>query len=187
MKIFFLCSLILLALCSLIAMRIAPEAPAGKTMLIWTSDDNPMRRAQIEPFDKRYPQYQVELDPSNAKPEKIIIQSIGGVGPDIFDCYDTFELAAYVKAGIAWDITDELTKRGIDINGTWPAVHADCVAGGCVYGFPINAAVNGIWFHKEMFDEAGIPYPKGQMTWEEMIQIAQRVTQRDPSAQISRD
>jgi ABC-type glycerol-3-phosphate transport system substrate-binding protein len=186
MKVFFLCTLAVLGLASVVAMNIAPKAPAGKTILTWTTDDNPMRRDQIAPFEARYPQYIVDLDPSNAKPEKIIIQSIGGVGPDIFDCYDPFELAAYTKAGIAWDITDELKKRGIDINGTWPAVHADCVHDGRVYGFPTNAAVNGIWFHKEMFDEAGIAYPTGRMTWEEMIPIAQKLTQHDANGNITR-
>src|SRR5438477_9821423 len=112
MRVFALIFLALLAL-SALAWEIRPAPPpSGKTPLIWCSDDNPLRRAQIEPFNALYPQYDLRLDPTNSEMEKVIVQSLAGVGPDCFDCYSANQLSAYVRADIAWDVTDELKKMG---------------------------------------------------------------------------
>ena len=112
--------------------------------------------------------------------QKVIVQSIGGVGPDIFDCYTGFQLSAYVKSGIAWDVTDELANAGIDPRAdVWAAVHPIIFYEGRVYGFPTNASVNAIWFHKDIFEAEGIPFPTGPMTWDEFLPLARRLTVRD--------
>src|SRR5262245_29525871 len=142
MKSFFVISFVALVLLSLIAWTTQPKPiERTKIQLVWTSDDNPFRRAQLAPFNDIYPRYHLELDPGNVELEKVIVQSQAGVGPDLFDCYSGFALTAFVKAGIAWDITDELKKRGIDVEKeTWPATLPCCIYNGRVYGFPVNAA-----------------------------------------------
>ncbi len=122
MKALFLSTFAALSILSLIAQATKPHPDSTKTRLIWSSDDNPFRRAQLEPFNKLHPEDDVVLDPNNAESQKVIVQSLAGVGPDLFDCYSGFQLSAYVKAGIAWDITDELKKLNIDVKQTWPAV-----------------------------------------------------------------
>ena len=95
MKSFFLITFIALVLLSLIARLTQPKPIAPtKTQLVWTSDDNPFRRAQLAPFNDLYPQYHLELDPGNVELEKVIVQSLAGVGPDLFDCYSGFALTA---------------------------------------------------------------------------------------------
>jgi maltose-binding protein MalE len=180
-------ALLLLAL-SFLAWKLTPRAQEnGKTFLTWVSDDNPMRRAQIEPFNHTHPQYELKLDPTNAGMEKVIVQSLGGVGPDLFDCYDPFQLSAYVKAGIAWDVTDELTKLGIDVKSeTWQAVHPDCIVDGRIYGFPTNAAANGVWFHKDVLAEAGVRAPSGAWKWDELLELAKKLTVRDANGRVQR-
>ncbi|HNT34656.1 MAG TPA: hypothetical protein PKH07_06645, partial [bacterium] len=89
--------LILIAL-SIVAWLIEPPlAEHGKTPLIWTSDDNPARREQIDLFNELHPMFQVKLDPSNSDMQKVIVQSLAGVGPDLFCSYNGFQLSAYVK------------------------------------------------------------------------------------------
>ncbi|HWA82409.1 MAG TPA: extracellular solute-binding protein, partial [Fimbriimonadaceae bacterium] len=110
----------------------------------------------------------------------VIVQSIGGVGPDIFDCFNPSQLSAYVRSGIAWDVGDELAKRGIDIR-------RDCFSGilntaifdGKVYGIPTNIAADGIWFHRDLFRQYGIPLHSGPWKWSEFLPIAEKLTQRD--------
>ena len=119
--------------------------------------------------------------------EKVIVQSLAGVGPDLFDCYSPFQLTAYVRAGVAWDITDELAKMNLDVRKlAWPAVWPDCIYEGRVYGFPANAAVDGIWYNKTFFDQAGVPYPSGPWTWDQLLVIAQKLVRHDASGKITR-
>jgi ABC-type glycerol-3-phosphate transport system substrate-binding protein len=57
---------------------------------------------------------------------------------------------------------------------------------GRIYGFPTNAAVNGIWFHKDVLDAAGVAYPKGQWKWDQLIPLAQKLTIRDERGRVLR-
>ncbi|HUT34599.1 MAG TPA: extracellular solute-binding protein [Planctomycetota bacterium] len=127
----------------------------------------------------------LRLDPSNVGMQKVIVQCIGGVGPDLFDCYDGFQLSAYVRSGIAMDATDALAAAGINVaKDCWAAAHPNCIYEGRTYGFPTNASVNAIWINKEIFDRHGIAYPKGPWTWDEFIPLAQRLTVKGASGRM---
>lgn len=179
-------ALVGLAILSLVAWAIQPRPVAdGRIILTWVSDDNPARREQIALFNRLHPEYCVELDPANSGSEKVIVQAIGGVGPDLFDCYDGFQLSAYVKSGIAWDVTDELAKAGIDVaRDAWPAAFPNALYEGRTYGFPTNAGCNAIWFNKDIFDRCGEPYPKGSWTWAEFIGVARRLTVQEEGGRV---
>lgn len=181
MKLFFSVALVVLVLLSALAWNLAPAPPRdGKIPLVWCSDDNPARREQIALFNKLHPQYQLRLDPSNMDAQKIIVQSIAGVGPDMFDCYSGSMLRLYVKSGIAWDVTDQLRDEGINVTeDLWPPAQQCITYNDRTYGFPNNAGSYGVFYNKELFDKAGIAYPKGQWTIEQFIETAKKLTVRD--------
>jgi multiple sugar transport system substrate-binding protein len=84
-------------------------------------------------------------------------------------------------------VTDALKARGIDVQrDTYAGIQGNAISGGRVYGVPTNIAADGIWFHKDLFDEAHIPYPKGPIKWDQMIALAQRLTTRDARGKITR-
>ncbi len=181
MKVFFSVSFGVLILLSVFAWRLAPPpSKSGKTPLVWCSDDNPARREQIALFNKLYPQYDLKLDPSNMDQQKIIVQSIADVGPDLFDSYSASDVMSYAKSGIAWDITDQLAKANISVkDDLWPVAQTVITYNGRVYAFPTNAGAFAVWFNKDLFDKAGIPYPKGSWTWEQFLPVAKKLTIRD--------
>ena len=186
MRYFFGVSLGILILLSIFAWMIQPKpVNDGKLSLVWVSDDNPARHKQIDIFNQLYPRYKLHLDPTNADMQKVIVQSLGGVGPDLFCAYDGFQLATMVKAGIAWDVTDELKKRGIDMQqDLWQGARPTYEYENRIYGFPTNVAVDAVWINKDIFDRMQIPYPRGAMTWDEFIPIAKKLTVRDSNGRI---
>lgn len=177
-----------LLLLSVVAWKIQPAPGAeGKIPLVWVSDDNPVRRGQIALFNKLFPEYDLRLDPTPSGMEKVIVQCLAGVGPDLFDCYDGYQLAAYVRSGIAWDVTESLHRAGIDpARDVWKAAQPIFIQRGRVYGHATNVAVNALFFHKDIFDQAGVPYPHGTMTWEEFLPLARRMTVRDSRGRAQR-
>lgn len=181
MKLFFSISFGVLVLLSVLAWAIKPPPTEhGKTPLVWVSDDNPVRRDQIDLFNRLNPNYLLKLDPSNVNMEKVIVQSLAGVGPDLFCVYDAFGLSTYVKSGIAWDVTDKLTECKFDIQSqVWSCSYPTFMFEERAYGFPANVAADALWYNKEIFDKAKLPYPKGPMTWQEFIALAQKMTIRD--------
>lgn len=188
MKVFALIFVFLLA-ATAVAWWIQPPAQSGgKTPLIWVSDDNPGRRAHIQLFNQLHPELELRLDPDNGGMEKVIVQSVGGVGPDLFDCYGPAQLASYVKADIAWDVTDELSRAGVNVRReVWSAVLPYVVYNGRIYGFPANVSADALWFNKDIFDREGIPYPNGKpWTWQQFLPLAQRLTVRDGQGHVKR-
>ena len=157
----------------------AADTPSPPIVLIWATDDNPVRREQLQLFNAHHPEYRVRIDPTTLSTEKVMVQCLAGVGPDIIDCYTPLTLAAFVNSGIAMDVTGALAARGVDAREVWPCLHPLIYLDGRLYGLPGNASADGIWYNKRMFDEAGIPYPRPDWTWDECIAIAKRLTKRD--------
>lgn len=163
------------------AMKASLVRPAvgQRTPLVWASDKNPLRDAQIDLFNALNRSCALYLDPDNQSMDKVIVQSMGGVGPDIFDSRDAAQLSAYVRAGIAWDVTDALAERGIDVpRDAWPASKPLCVFEKRTYGVPTNIAPNVVWFHRDLFRKAGVPIPKTPWKWDAFIEIAKKLTKR---------
>jgi ABC-type glycerol-3-phosphate transport system substrate-binding protein len=195
MKRLFLTIFGLLILLSLLAWRLQPLESGSLT---WVSDDNPARRAQIALFNTGQgvmppvrtngappAARRLQLDPDNTGMEKVIVQSLGGVGPDLFDCYNANQLAAFVRSGVALDITAALKARGITPEEAWPAVTPCFLYNGRAYGWPTNAAANALWLNKDLFEKAGVPLPVSHAwTWAEFIPLAQRLTKRDAAGHV---
>jgi multiple sugar transport system substrate-binding protein len=187
MRIFFFGTLVLLLILSVVAWRIQPSAENdGKIPLVWVSDDNPARRDQVGLFNTMNPQCLLSLDPGNSAMEKVIVQALGGVGPDLFDCYDGYQLSAYVRSGVAWDVTEEFKRLKLDVGSIWEPLKNYVFYDNRVYGFGTNIAADAIWINKDIFDAEGVPYPKGPWKWDEFIKLAQRMTKRDAKGRVER-
>lgn len=160
--------------------------PPGKTVLTWATDDTPIRRAQVELFNKLNPDLLLKIDPTNRDQNKVIVQSLGGVGPDVFDMSGT-ELAIFVNSGIALDVTAELRDIGVDPDrDVWEAAKALYRFNGRDYGVPLNLDTVALLYNKDHFDEAGVSYPSGNPTWEEVVDLAKTMTRRSADGQVER-
>ncbi len=195
MKGLFIGLLAVLGVSSLVAARL--QAPPDHKV-VWISDDNPRRKEQIELFENEQTSGALDtpgiaantrsglkLDPNNSGMEKVIVQSIGGVGADLFDCYDQKSLSAYVRSGVALDVTAALKERGISIDDVWPGVRPCFMYDGHVYGLPCNAGVDTLWVNKDLFASTGIELPERRpWTWQEFLPLAHRLTLKDRDGRI---
>lgn len=177
--VFFGCLLGLCAL-SVVAWFLKPRAADdGKIEIVWATDDNPVRRDQIALFNRLYPKYRLRLDPQSLGMEKVIVQCLAGVGPDLFDCYSGFQRMAFVRSGAALDVTDTWAKNGMRREDVWPCLVPLFADETRIHGHPDNTHAPAMWFNKDLFDKAGIAYPTPDWTWDECVEIARRLTVRD--------
>ena len=150
--------------------------------LVWTSDNNPARQEQIRLFHEQYPECLLELDPANATIEKVIVQSAAGQGPDLFDVYGPSQLNAYVKAGVAMDITELAKAAGLSADRLWPEFRGTCVLDGRQYGFMTNAGNRLLIFNRDIFARFGVPEPSAPLKWDEFVAMARKLTHGDDAA-----
>jgi multiple sugar transport system substrate-binding protein len=175
------CFLALLAL-SAVAYVITPAPdPTGRQTIHWASDDNPRRRAQIATFNSIHPGYDLRLTAVDGKDiDKVITQSLSGVGPDVFDAYRE-RFAMLHEAGLLQDVTDALASRGITLDSFWPAARPMISSGGRIYGVPFNIGSDALWYHRDVFQAQGLPVPPdADWPWDDFVATAKRLTTRDP-------
>lgn len=175
---------LLLTVFSGVALRLkSGEAPSGKIPLVWVTDNNPARTRQIEAFNRENGDLHLTIDYANSGIQKIILQCSSGVGPDIFDVYNSDELQAYVEAGVVWDITEQSRAGGFDALGPnlWPGMRENVEYLGKQYSYPCNNAVNLLIYNKNVFDYLGLPYPQGLMTWDQFIELGIQIRSRGKS------
>jgi multiple sugar transport system substrate-binding protein len=169
-----------LAAWSVAALLLLPDPhPGGRHRLVWTSDDNPARQEQIRLFHEQYPDCLLQLDPTNAAIEKVIVQSSAGQGPDLFDIYGPAQLAAYVKAGVALDITELARERDLTPDRLWPQFRSGCVLDGRQYGFLTNGGNRLVIYNRNLFARFGVPERREPIKWDEFVALAIRLTRSD--------
>lgn len=178
--------LLALAALSAVAWWLKPRRESqGKIVLSYACPEFWAKREQVDLFNRLHPQYEVRIDAGNYDMDKVIVQSLAKVGPDLFNAYSSDQAAGYIKAGIAWDITDAMKAAGIDVErDTWPATHAFTLRDGRVYAFPYAAHADARFYNKDIFDRAGIPYPTGTLQRAEFLKLAKKLTVRDEQGRI---
>ena len=167
-----------LAVLTALAVSTRPIPPRdGRTDLVRTSDYHPRRTLELDTFNRLFPKLRLTLDPGSNELEKVIVQASSGVGPDLFDVYGGEFLQTYVETGVAQDLTAVATAHGFSMEDkVWPAVRWNVSYGDRQYSYPANCSVDILIYNKAVFDEMGVPYPAQDMTWEELLTLAQRVT-----------
>ncbi|MCW5941192.1 MAG: extracellular solute-binding protein [Fimbriimonadaceae bacterium] len=186
MRAVFAVGLLVLSVASVVLLATSPPAaPSDRAAVVWVSDENPLRQEQIARFNLLRPDRYVLLDPNNGGLEKIIVQTLAGVGPDVFDCYTPYDLMAFERAGIVEDIRPDLARRGVDpVAQTFAAGAPFFTVDGKVYGVLANVGADGLWYHRDLLDAAGVRFPDGGWRWSEFIPLAQRLTVRDAAERV---
>ncbi|HBS29445.1 MAG TPA: hypothetical protein DEB06_08350 [Phycisphaerales bacterium] len=162
---------------------------ASAPVLVWSTDDNPARRTQNhlfrvwhlrtfgEPCD-------IQTDPSNRDITKTIVQCVAGAGPDVIEAYGPAELSQFVQAGVALDVTERAGREGFGVERVFPAAVSSMALEGRQYAFPCNVGYTVLFYHRDLFEEAGVTEPSGYAagwTVEQLISDAERLMAADPS------
>ena len=183
MKYVFAIGLAVMLVLSIVAWRLKPDSDVrGRTVLVWATDDNPARRRQVTLFEELNPDIKLITDPGNFLMEKMIVQTIAGLGPDLFDASGVYVLERLVQSGVAMDLMQTARTNGFDETRTWPGAIGNITLFGRQYAFPGNVYSNIIFYNKDIFDKYGEPYPPREMSWEQFVEIGQRLTRLEPGS-----
>jgi len=111
---------------------------------------------QVTAFESANPGVTINVQPiQNEDLRSKLTTALGSSGaPTIFQQWGGGELAAQVKAGYVQDITTSASAAITELGG------ANAISGwtvdGKVYGLPYTGGIEGIWYNKDLFTQAGI-------------------------------
>ena len=111
--------------------------------------------------------------------QKVLTAIRAGSYPDISYLYGSWA-ANIARTPTAVDLASRIKEPGVNWNDFWPAERQAVQVGGKVIGMPALVDNLALVYNKKLFDQAGIPYPTANWTWDDLRAAAQKLT--DPSA-----
>lgn len=170
------------------------EGPAGKTerkgvkVAFWGSPEEiEIITQSIKPWQAEHPEINVRFEhtPFTGYTSKILTRVAGGAAPDVIatevNMFVSFaakkvleDLNPYIAQDPSFSVGDffpEGIKR-FTVNGQLLAIPRDTAPFACVF------------YNKDLFDRAGVPYPSDDWTWDEMLERAKKLTVVDELGRV---
>lgn len=144
----------------------------GDALKIWNT--------LIENFNKEYPQIKISFEPvPDNYGTKLLTQIAANDAPDVFQVGDG-DVRMFVERGGAADLTDYIAGKGsipaLDTSIFYPTLLQTGEVDGKSYFFTKDYSPLAIYYNKDLFDKAGVAYPKDGWTWEEFRDTAKKLT-----------
>lgn len=156
---------------------------AKKIILKWSGYSYPVydkfRAEESRKFEVKHPDVIVKYEPiaGGGYPSKILTQIASGTAPDLFFIpgNSPIDLA---KKGVLLDLTDYIERDKDYFADIYPRLMEAQRYKGRIYALPGNANTDVLYYNKTLFDEAGVEYPNGDWTWQDMLEASIKLTKK---------
>lgn len=137
-------------------------------------------------FMSKYPNITIDvielqgIYSTSKDPEKDIENLILEKQPDVLLIQDINDYEKKVKEGLLTSL-DMFIENEFDLPNIYPGVvnFLKTKGDGKLYGLAPQFVSQALYYNKNLFDQYDVPYPKDQMSWEDIIQLSQRFPQAD--------
>ncbi len=128
-------------------------------------------------FARDNPGYSVniQLQPVNNYLENATTSILGGTPPDALDL-DTLMVPTPIGKNLLMPLDDFMKRYNIKKSDFPEAVFDSGVADGQTYAIPDRSAVTVMFYNKTLFDKAGAPYPTADLSWDNFVTLAKKLT-----------
>jgi multiple sugar transport system substrate-binding protein len=147
--------------------------------------EDEIKRYIVEPVAKKYPHITINRivldDKANSFENLLASNSL----PDII-FHTSLLLPDLKRLKADQDLTESIKKANIDLNKFNPtALEAVKITSENSYlmGVPYTMHFNALYYNKDIFDKFGASYPKDGMTWQELTEVAKKVTRQEDGVQ----
>lgn len=194
-----LVSVLVLSACAGIAPQAAAPSTGGEqaaagepTTITWAFWGSPEEAAShkivADAFMAEHPEIKIEIwnQPWDDYFTKLKTLWASGDPKQIPDVLFLWPTPSYAATGVLEDLTPYIQKSSYNLNDYWPALLESASYQGKVYGFPRDIETNVIYYNKAMFDEAGVPYPKDDWTWDDFLAAAKKLSKVSANGRVER-
>jgi multiple sugar transport system substrate-binding protein len=153
------------------------SGPVTVTYAVWNKDQMPGLQQVVTEFEKSHPNIhvQLELTPFDQYWTKLQTSAGSGSAPDVF-WMNGPNAQLYESNGMLLPLSDRIKKDGVDLAMYQHDLVSLYQYDGQQFGVPRDFDTVGLWYNKELFDAAGVPYPNASWTWADLQRAAQQLT-----------
>lgn len=145
-------------------------------MTVW-DDDAVVISEIVGRFMEEYPDIQVKLQviPINQYAETVRAALDADEKIDVFNCRDGVALMECIENGNAMELDRLISEQQFD-SSIYGTLFSKLRYDNHVYMLPYRLSTYVIAYNKTLFDEYGVDYPNDNMTWDELYELAKRMT-----------
>lgn len=139
-------------------------------------------QAAVDDFKKAHPGVEVQLQraPYGEYIPKLLTEFAAGLAPDVI-AINAEQMITFSSRGVFMDLKPYVDKDpSVQLTDFYPESIDHYTTGGILTAIPRDIApVAVIYYNKNMFDAAGLPYPKDNWTYDQFALTAQKLTQKN--------
>lgn len=157
------------------------DGPVEITYSIWDPVQLPGMKAAAEAFNEQEENItvNVEVTPWGQYWTKLESSAKGGNMPDIFWMHSN-EIAKYSEGDVLMDLSEVIeSDEEMDLSLFPDELTEQYTDGEQMLGIPKDYSTIGLWYNKDLFDEAGIDYPDETWTWDTLLENAMKLTDEE--------
>lgn len=149
-------------------------------MIFWDSNQEPGLKAMADGFMKQNPGVKVTVEtvPWDEYWTKLQAAAQGGGMPDVVVMHPD-EVENYARGGMLMDLSDVLNGEVANASHFPDYVVNDFKIDDKCYGIPKDIGTLGLFYNKDLFDAAGVAYPTSDWTWDDLMEAAGRLTDKE--------
>ena len=138
----------------------------------------------IEDWQKAHPEIKIifEHTPYTGYDSKILTRIAGGAAPDIIATEVNY-FVTFASKEVLENLSPYVEKDPeFGQEEFFPEILGRFTRDGKLYAVPRDVAPFAcVFYNKQLFDQAGIPYPTDDWTWDDLLRIARQLTKKDTS------
>lgn len=159
-----------------------------KVEIVWVMAADPDKKAwqdaTVSTFEESHPNVKVRLEniPYDQFDQKLTTLIASGNAPDVWNPNQADSgFATYMKMGALKDLTPYIEKGAPELGTMDPSLLDIYKINGKNYGIPLVSNATYLYYNKDLFDAAGLPYPTtdwDDQSWnfDAMLETAQKLS-----------
>lgn len=149
-----------------------------KMTIFGSENDEAVYRERLNLAEEKYSNIKVELIyiPSDYS-TKIQTMLAGGTAPDIMMFSE--DVHVYSATGQLKPLGDMVSSNGLDLEKRFGTAYKTYEYENQLYAMPDRGGSLIVYYNKDLFDAKGLSYPTKDWTWDDMLEAAKAITERN--------
>ncbi|MCR5675927.1 MAG: sugar ABC transporter substrate-binding protein [Lachnospiraceae bacterium] len=162
------------------------DAPVTLKWALWDKDATVYYQPLIDGYTAAHPNVTIEMvDLGSTDYSTVLGTQLSGSDSDfdVVTIKDVPGLVTLANKGVLEPLDSLIAQDGIDL-AAYSGITDQVKVKDALYELPFRRDIWVLFYNKDVFDKAGVDYPTNDMTWEQYDELARKITDTTPGAEV---